>query len=69
MNILVTGANGFVGKNLCQALKNVRNGKDNTRGIAIDEIYEFDRNTPKEYQYHKCRKKYKNKCYRFHRRI
>lgn len=49
MNILVTGANGFVGKNLCQALKNVRDGKDKTRGVEIGEIYEYDINTPKEY--------------------
>ncbi len=56
MNILVTGANGFVGKNLCQALKNVRDGKDKTRGIAVDEIYEYDINTPKEYLLEYARK-------------
>ena len=28
MNILVTGAKGFVGKNLCAALKNIRDNKD-----------------------------------------
>lgn len=43
MNILVTGAAGFVGKNLCEALKAVRNGKDRTRPeLKIDEIFEFD---------------------------
>ena len=42
MNILVTGSNGFVGKNLCCALKNIRDGKDKTRQIKIDEIYEYD---------------------------
>ena len=31
MKILVTGAKGFVGKNLCEALKNIRDGKDRTR--------------------------------------
>ena len=31
MNILVTGAKGFVGKNLCAALKNIKDGKDRTR--------------------------------------
>ena len=41
MNILVTGANGFVGKNLCQALKNVRDGKDKTRGVEIGEMSEI----------------------------
>ena len=39
MNILVTGAAGFVGKNLCEALKAVRDGKDRTRPeLKIDEI-------------------------------
>lgn len=42
MNILVTGSDGFVGKNLCCALKNIRDGKDRTRQICIDEIYEYD---------------------------
>jgi UDP-2-acetamido-2,6-beta-L-arabino-hexul-4-ose reductase len=43
MNILVTGAKGFVGKNLCEAFKNIRDGKDKTRSdIKIDEIFEYD---------------------------
>ena len=43
MKILVTGAKGFVGKNLCCALKNIRDGKDKTRpGLKIDEVYEYD---------------------------
>lgn len=43
MNILVTGAKGFVGKNLCATLKNIRDGKDQSFGeIAISEIFEFD---------------------------
>lgn len=43
MKILITGAKGFVGKNLCQALKNIKEGKDRTRpNIQIDEIYEYD---------------------------
>ena len=46
MNILVTGAKGFVGKNLCAALKNIRDGKDRTRpNIKIDEIFEYDVDT------------------------
>lgn len=49
MNILVTGAQGFVGKNLCEALKCIRDNKDRTRNIKIDEIYEYDINTPEEY--------------------
>ncbi len=43
MNILVTGANGFVGKNLVENLKNIRDGKNRTRpALAIDEIYCYD---------------------------
>ena len=43
MNILITGANGFVGKNLSEALKNIRDGKDKTRpAIQIGEIYLYD---------------------------
>ena len=43
MKILVTGAKGFVGKNLCWALKNIQAGKDNTHlGLIIDEVYEYD---------------------------
>ncbi len=43
MKILVTGAKGFVGKNLCQALKNIQEGKDKTRpALLIEEIYEYD---------------------------
>ena len=49
MNILVTGAYGFVGKNLCEALKNIRDNKDRTRNIKIDQIFEYDINTPEEY--------------------
>lgn len=46
MNILVTGAAGFVGKNLCCALANLRDNKDRTRpNLKIDEIYEFDIDT------------------------
>ena len=43
MNILVTGAKGFVGRNLVAALKNIRDGKDRTRGdLVVGEIYEYD---------------------------
>ena len=46
MNILVTGAYGFVGKNLCAALKNIQSGKDRTRpNIQIGEIFEYDIDT------------------------
>ena len=43
MKILVTGAKGFVGKNLCAALKNLKDGKDKTRpALSVEEIYEYD---------------------------
>lgn len=43
MKILITGANGFVGKNLTQALCNIRDGKDKTHpGLSIEEIYCYD---------------------------
>lgn len=48
MNILVTGSAGFVGKNLVAALKNIRDGKDRTRGVEIGDIYEYDINTTEE---------------------
>ena len=49
MKILVTGAKGFVGKNLCAALKNIRDQKDKTRpDLSIDEIFEYDLDTAPE---------------------
>lgn len=43
MNILVTGAKGFVGKNLVENLKNIRDGKNKTRpNLCIENIYEYD---------------------------
>ena len=43
MNILVTGAKGFVGRNLTESLKVLRDGKDSTRPeLHIGEIYEYD---------------------------
>ena len=43
MKILVTGAKGFVGKNLCWALKNIQAGKDKTHpGLSIEAIYAYD---------------------------
>ena len=48
MNILVTGAKGFVGKNLVEALKNIRDGKDRTYELTTDlVIYEYDVDTDK----------------------
>lgn len=50
MKILVTGAKGFVGKNLCWALKNIRDGKDRRfPDLTIEAIYEYDlENTPEQ---------------------
>lgn len=46
MKILVTGAKGFAGKNLCAALKNMRDGKDRTRpALKIEDIFEYDIDT------------------------
>ena len=50
MKILVTGAKGFVGKNLCWALKNIQAGKDKTHpGLTVDVVFEYDLDsTPEE---------------------
>ena len=46
MKILVTGAKGFVGKNLCATFYNIRDGKDRTRpNIKIEEVFEYDIDT------------------------
>ncbi len=43
MKVLVTGAAGFVGRNLVENMKNIRDGKNRTRpNISIEEIYEYD---------------------------
>ncbi len=43
MKILVTGAKGFVGRNLCAQLKNIRDGKARFYGdVAVDEVFEYD---------------------------
>ena len=46
MKILVTGAKGFVGKNLCTTLYNIKDGKDRTRpNLKIEEVFEYDIDT------------------------
>ncbi len=46
MKILVTGAKGFVGKNLCLTLQNIANGNDKSRGLDGDiTVYEYDLDT------------------------
>lgn len=48
MKILVTGAHGFVGKNLCERLKCIRDGKDRTTSLTDVEVFEYDIDTPAE---------------------
>ena len=55
MKILVTGSKGFIGKNLIENLKNVRDGKDRSRGVSIDEIFEYDIDTDHESFERYCR--------------
>ena len=45
MKILITGAKGFVGRNLVENLKNIKEGKNRTRDLKIDEIFEYDIDT------------------------
>lgn len=45
MNILITGSNGFVGKNLAANLYCIKDGKNRTRDLTIDEIFEYDIDT------------------------
>lgn len=43
MKVLVTGAKGFVGKNLCAQLKNIKDGKAKCYGdLVVEEVYEYD---------------------------
>ena len=49
MKILVTGAKGFVGRNLCAQLKNIRDGKARNYGVLVEEVFEYDLDsTPEE---------------------
>lgn len=49
MKVLVTGAKGFVGRNLCCALNNLKEGKDRTRPqLTISEVFEYDINSSSE---------------------
>lgn len=51
MKVLVTGASGFVGKNLCQNLKNIQEGKNvnpDFEDLLPLEVFEFDRDSPRD---------------------
>ena len=55
MNILVTGAKGFVGKNLVENLRCIKDGKNTTRPeLKIDEIYEYDVESDKKQLFYYC---------------
>lgn len=56
MKILVTGAKGFVGKNLCAQLNNIKEGKARCYGdLMIDEVFEYDLDsTPEDFE-HYCK--------------
>ena len=55
MNILVTGAKGFVGKNLVENLRCIKDGKNTTRPeLKIDEIYEYDVESDTEQLFYYC---------------
>lgn len=56
MNILVTGAKGFVGKNLCATLYNIASGKDKSHNINTDiNVFEYDIDTPAELLENYCK--------------
>ncbi len=56
MKILITGAAGFVGKNLTAALESIRDGKDRTHHeLNIEELYLYDIGTPDEVLLEGCK--------------
>ena len=56
MKILITGANGFVGKNLTVSLESIRDGKDRTRSVSVEELYLYDIDSPAELLDEACAK-------------
>ena len=57
MNILITGAAGFVGKNLTAALECIRDGKDRTHpGLTIGHLYLYDVDSPNSLLEEACQK-------------
>ncbi len=56
MKILVTGAKGFVGKNLVEALKNIKDGKDKTRpNLLVEKLWLYDIDTKAEVLEEACK--------------
>ena len=56
LKVLVTGAKGFVGKNLCAQLNNIKEGKKRNSGIEIEEVFEYDIDSTNEELDEYCRK-------------
>ena len=57
MDILITGAAGFVGKNLTAALEAIRDGKDRTQpGLTVEKLFLYDIDSPAEVLEEGCRK-------------
>ena len=55
MNILVTGAKGFVGQHLVENLRCIKDGKNTIRpALKIDEIYEYDVESDKKQLFYYC---------------
>lgn len=55
MRVLVTGAKGFVGKNLCAQLKNIRDGKARNYPVTVSEVFEYDMDSTPEQLEEYCR--------------
>ena len=56
VKILITGANGFVGKNLCASLQAVQEGKDRTHpGLSVEKLYRYDIDSAPELLEEACR--------------
>lgn len=55
MRILVTGAKGFVGRNLCAQLNNIREGKARNYPVQVDEVFEYDLDSTPEQLDRWCR--------------
>ena len=57
MKILVTGAKGFVGRNLCAQLKNIKDGKAKCYGdFVVDDVFEYDIDSTPEQLEEWCQK-------------
>ncbi len=56
MKILVTGATGFIGKNLCAQLNNIEEGKARWYGnLTIDAVFEYDIDSTTDELDHYCK--------------